>query len=321
MNSSPKFPKISFPAAELPEFSPWQAFAEEPLVRALTPVPVLLLAAPVLWAFFRKSWLEIERESRLARSFELPDAPPDYRPAVCLLITAVVLTIHEYFGGRSFFEGAIRPTLATLEERGHEWPKLAQYEELWGYAWWSGARVLGYVVVPVIAWKLLFPRDRILDMGLRLRGFFQHAWVYALCLFIVLGAMAVVAQQRDFLTYYPFYKASSRSWSDFLMWEAMYFAQFFALEFFFRGWMLSAMRRSLGVSAIFVMTLPYCMIHYGKPYLEAHAAIIAGVVLGSLAMRSRSIYAGFLVHIAVAFLMDVMALHSRDALPTSWWPS
>lgn len=321
MLTEPKsFPPIDFPTTGLPDFSPWQAFVNDPLVRALTPVPVLILVAPVLWAFFRKSWIEIEQETRLARTLEPEDAPPDYRPAACLLITAVVLTIHEYFGGRSFYEGVIRPLLVAFEERGHTWPKLGTYDELWSYGWWSFARVLGYVIVPVAAWKLLFPKDRVLDMGLRIRGFFEHAWVYALCLFIVLGAMAVVARQRDFLTYYPFYKNSARSWSDFLAWEAMYFAQFFALEFFFRGWMLAAMRRSLGVSAIFVMALPYCMIHYGKPYLEAHAAIIAGVVLGSLAMRSRSIYAGFLVHITVAFLMDFLALHSRGALPTTWWP-
>ena len=48
------------------------------------------------------------------------------------------------------------------------------------------------------------------------------------------------------------------------------------------------------------MVVPYCMIHYGKPYLEAGAAIIAGVVLGSLSMRTRSIWAGFLVHGTVA---------------------
>jgi membrane protease YdiL (CAAX protease family) len=315
------FPKIQFPATELPEFSTWQAFLQDPLVRALAPVPVLLLVAPVLWAFFRKTWTEIEQETREARRAEDPAAPPDYRPAVCLLLTAIVLTIHEYYGGRSFFEAVLRPVLVGFEERGHTWPRLDRYEELWGYAWWSGARVLGYVVVPVVAWKALFPKDSVLDMGLRVRGFFQHAWVYALALFIVLGAMAVVARQRDFLTYYPFYKGSSRSWSDFLLWEALYFAQFFALEFFFRGWMLAAMRRTLGVAAIFVMAVPYCMIHFGKPYLEAHAAIIAGVVLGSLALRSRSIYAGFLVHITVAFLMDFLALHSRNALPTTWWPS
>jgi membrane protease YdiL (CAAX protease family) len=68
------------------------------------------------------------------------------------------------------------------------------------------------------------------------------------------------------------------------------------------------------------MAVPYCMIHYGKPYLEANGAIVAGIVLGSLAMRTRSVYAGFLVHITVAGSMDLLALWHRAALPTQFWP-
>ena len=45
--------------------------------------------------------------------------------------------------------------------------------------------------------------------------------------------------------------------------------------------------------------------------------MIAGVVLGSLAMRTRSIYAGFLVHATVAVLMDILALDRRHGLPSA----
>jgi membrane protease YdiL (CAAX protease family) len=100
----------------------------------------------------------------------------------------------------------------------------------------------------------------------------------------------------------------------------MYGVQFLALELFFRGWMLGALRKSMGSAAVFAMAVPYCMIHYGKPYLETHGAIVAGIVLGSLALRTRSIYAGFLVHITVAFAMDFLALYRREALPTVFWP-
>jgi len=43
-------------------------------------------------------------------------------------------------------------------------------------------------------------------------------------------------------------------------------------------------------------------------------------VLGSLAMRTRSIYAGFLVHGTVAVLMDVLALSRRGYLPSALAP-
>jgi membrane protease YdiL (CAAX protease family) len=61
------------------------------------------------------------------------------------------------------------------------------------------------------------------------------------------------------------------------------------------------------------------MIHYGKPYLEAHGAVVAGVVLGTLSLRTRSIYSGFLLHISVAAGMDTLSLFKRNALPHVFW--
>jgi len=348
--------ELVLPIIELHEVSIVGSLMNYPPLKALLPIPILLAIAPVLWWFFRDTWRTLERErqaeaiaagsargtipsawrkwSHQRRRSASPTrgrhlgrrktaalqaaAAVDYRPAVCLLIVSVVLTLHEYFGGRSFYEGTLRPQLVELSKT-QTWLRFEQFDELYGYAWWVFARVAGYLA-PLPIWKLLFRKDSLLDMGLRTRGFFQHLWIYIACLAVVIVAMLALATQPEFLNYYPFYKKSSRSWFDFLAWQAMYWLQFFALELFFRGWMLAALRRTMGMGAIFVMVVPYCMIHYGKPYLEAHAAIVAGVVLGSLAMRTRSIYAGFLVHISVAALMDTMALASRDALPTRFWP-
>jgi membrane protease YdiL (CAAX protease family) len=57
-----------------------------------------------------------------------------------------------------------------------------------------------------------------------------------------------------------------------------------------------------------VMIVPYCMIHYGKPMPETLGAIGAGLILGTLAMRTRSIWGGVLIHVGVATTMDVLAL-------------
>ncbi|MEZ4311471.1 MAG: hypothetical protein R3F14_25830 [Polyangiaceae bacterium] len=65
------------------------------------------------------------------------------------------------------------------------------------------------------------------------------------------------------------------------------------------------------------MVVPYCMIHYGKPYLETCGAVVAGVALGSVAMRTRASTPGFLC-VTVALSMDVLALSGRGALPTVW---
>ncbi len=316
--TSPVVP-AALPLTRLAEPSYFQSILAFTPVKALVPLPILAALAPAVWWFFRDTWRVLDAEAAETRS--LAGDRPDYRPAVALVIVAVVLTLQEYYGGRQVYDTLLRPWLHELEAAGRPWLKTAQYDELYSYAWWALARIIGYVLVPLPLWKLIFPQDSLLDMGLRGRGFLSHLWIYGLCLSVVLPAMLLVASQPDFGTYYPFYKSSSRSVSDLLMWEAMYGAQFFALELFFRGFLLGALRRTLGSAAIFAMAVPYCMIHYGKPYLETNGAIVAGIVLGSLAMRTRSIYAGFLVHITVAFSMDFLALWRRDALPHVFWPS
>jgi membrane protease YdiL (CAAX protease family) len=290
------------------------------VVHVFFPIPALLVVLPLLWLFFRNTWRELDEDAQEHRGHLLALGLTDLRPFVALPMCAVILTMQDYYGGRTFFEEAIRPLMARYELAHPDALQLLKYDELYGYAWWVCTRILGYVVVPFGLWKIFFPKDSLLDFGLRTRGFFHHAWIYLLFLAVVLPAMWIVSRQPDFGAYYPFYKASSRSWFDFLCWEAMYFAQFFALEMFFRGFWLGALRKSFGSGAIFAMAVPYCMIHYGKPYLEAMGAIVAGIALGSLSMKTKSIYQGFLVHVTVAGLMDWLALSHRHALPTAFWP-
>jgi hypothetical protein len=111
---------------------------------------------------------------------------------------------------------------------------------------------------------------------------------------------------------YPF-KLAARSWTDFLLWGSSMGGS--SPRCFFRGFMLQALRRTMGAYAIFVMVVPYCMIHFGKPMPETLGAIAAGLVLGTLALRTGSIWAGFLIHVSVAWTMDLLALVQTGRLP------
>lgn len=313
-------PDLPYHLERVNELGWLEGISYHPLFKSLLPVPLLVILAIALYFIARRYWSAIQQDVRRERELEPEPSELDFRPAVCLCMTAAILTLHEYYGGRGFYETTIRPELQALETYGLSFLHVGYFNSLYSYTWWSAARVIGYVAVPVVVWRLLFPKDNLLDHGLRTGGFIKHLWIYAAMLGFVLVPMFIVAQQDDFGSYYPFYKQAARSWFDFLVWELVYFVQFFALEFFFRGWMLGAMRRALGFSAIFVMSVPYCMIHYGKPYLEAHGAIVAGVVLGTLAMRTKSIYGGFLLHITVAGLMDMLSLWKADKLPSQFWP-
>jgi membrane protease YdiL (CAAX protease family) len=75
--------------------------------------------------------------------------------------------------------------------------------------------------------------------------------------------------------------------------------------------MIHGTKRALGVYSIFIAAVPYCMIHFGKPMLETLGAILAGLALGTLSLRTNSIWNGFLIHISIAYSMDLLSLWQK----------
>jgi membrane protease YdiL (CAAX protease family) len=220
----------------------------------------------------------------------------DQRTVAVLLLVTASLTAQEYFGSTAFMYKVWPRAFAT-----------PHWGQLIAFGWWAGWRVLGYLVLPAIALSII-PGVRIRDQHLSVSGTVKHLWVYV-ALFLAVFPMVVLASRTAaFQETYPFYKLANRSSVDLWSWEAMYAAQFLSLEFFFRGVMLSTLRKVAGSNAIFVMIVPYCMIHYGKPMPETIGAIGAGLILGTLAMRTRSIWGGVMIHVGVAISMDVLAL-------------
>jgi membrane protease YdiL (CAAX protease family) len=248
---------------------------------------------PLAWlrAISTDQWRAIDAET-----VQTPVKNPHLQVLVVLLATALSLTIQEYVGGADRYE-------RWFPYDGGE------YWELMSFVWWTGWRVIGYVLIP-IAVVLCLPGERLRDYHVSVRGFWRHLWIYAL-MFVAFSPVVIIASLSDsFRETYPFYRMANRSHFDLWSWELLYVVQFISLEFFFRGFLLQALRRVMGANAIFVMMIPYCMIHYGKPAPETFGAIGAGLVLGTLAMRTRSIWGGVLIHCGVAITMDVLALRA-----------
>lgn len=236
-------------------------------------------------------WRAIDAESARAPA----DAGTTSVTALIVLITvAGSLTLQEYIGSHAMY-AQLFPVADDA------------YWELRGYAWWAAWRVIGYVLVPMLVLACL-PGERIRDYHVSLREARKHLWIYLALFALVLPAVLLASTTTAFRQTYPFYRSANRSYLDLVIWELLYAAQFLSLEFFFRGFILQGLRRALGANAIFVMLVPYCMIHYGKPLAETLGAIGAGLILGTLAMRTRSIWGGVLIHIGVATTMDVLAL-------------
>jgi membrane protease YdiL (CAAX protease family) len=253
-----------------------------------------VLRSPLRWLLLRH-WEALNEEARAERAAS--GEAWDWRPLVALVVCAVDLTLHEYFGDRTTYADVFRRSS----------------EDLGAFAWWSGWRGIGYGLIPLAT--LLVMRQNPLDYGLRLGGFLRHAWIYGALFGAVLPFVVGASFTRAFQNHYPFYKAAARTWWDFLAWEGLYAFQFLTLEFFFRGFLLFMLRRAMGAYAIFVMVVPYCMIHYHKPLPEVLGAIFAGIVLGTLALRTRSIWFGVAIHVTVAWTMDILSLLHWGAFP------
>ena len=272
------------------------------VIATLERVPGLRRVAPALRlpSFFRAQWSAIDAETVR----DPGDAGTTSVTVLMVLVTvAASLTLQEYIGGHDTYERLFPPDGS-------------RYWELRGFAWWSGWRMLGYVGIPMAVLACL-PGQRIRDYHVSLRGFGKHLWIYLVLFGLVLPAVLLASTTSAFRHTYPFYRNANRSYVDLALWEVLYALQFLSLEFFFRGFILQGLRRALGANAIFVMLVPYCMIHYGKPLPETLGAIGAGLILGTLAMRTRSIWGGVLIHVGVATTMDVLALRGCPPIGSS----
>jgi membrane protease YdiL (CAAX protease family) len=243
---------------------------------------------------------------------------PEFKALVTVLLTGVILTFNQYIVLRGAIQGAVSEQLPDLigllfGASAGEW--LGEYRSLLRNITWSLGCSFFYVVLPALVVKTVF-QEELCEWGLSPNNYFRHLWIYALLFLPVLACVIAVSYTPEFQNNYPFYK-QPQSWRDLLVWECFYALQFFCLEFFFRGFMLHGLRERYGSGAIYFMIVPYCMIHFQKPFLETLGAIIAGLVLGILALRTRSIWGGATIHVAVAVSMDIAALVQTDRLPSS----
>ncbi|TVQ95185.1 MAG: CPBP family intramembrane metalloprotease [Deltaproteobacteria bacterium] len=245
-----------------------------------------------------------------------PGAPVVDRTALAIYLSAAaLLSIFAYHGRSGGFRGTVLHDRlsALLGEAG------TQFHDLLPYAWWGGASLVLRVLIPcLILWWLGI---RLRDAGLGLRRppgqgsddtdqlpWWTHALVYLTLYLLMLPFLFWAGTQDAFLAKYPMYAGAREGGAHFWLFQLFYALQFLGVEFFFRGFLLFPLARRIGSHAVFVSMIPYVMVHFGKPMPETLGAIVAGLVLGALALRSGTIWFGVALHCAVAVTMDLVAM-------------
>lgn len=183
--------------------------------------------------------------------------------------------------------------------------------------YWALSVCFWYFVVPAAVIKLVL-RQPLSDYGFAHTGILNGLKTYVFLFGLMLPLIIYFSFNAHFQQMYPFYRlddpSATLSFKRLLVWEAVYALQFLGVEFFFRGFLLHGLKKTAGFLAISAMVLPYCMIHFGKPMPEAIGSIVAGYVLGYLSLKSNNIFPGMLLHISVAYTMDILSLLHKGLL-------
>jgi hypothetical protein len=161
-------------------------------------------------------------------------------------------------------------------------------------------------VILFFVWKWFDPEQ--LLYGLTARNLNWKP--YALMLLLMLPLIAAASTQKDFLRMYPKLHTSLSStgylsWFHKFLFELSYGTDFFSIEIFFRGFLILAFIKWAGKDAILPMACFYCTIHFGKPLGECISSYFGGLILGAVAYNTRSIWGGLMVHLGIAWLMEI----------------
>lgn len=139
-------------------------------------------------------------------------------------------------------------------------------------------------------------------------------WIpYLWMVVAMIPLVSLAASQPSFLLAYPklrniqFLAPSGPSIWQKLLYELSYGSDFLTIELFFRGFLVIIFARYIGPAAVLPMAVFYCSIHFGKPMLECISSYFGGIFLGVIACYSQSIYGGIIVHLSLAWMMELAA--------------
>jgi membrane protease YdiL (CAAX protease family) len=180
------------------------------------------------------------------------------------------------------------------------------HRHLWGHV----SAVLLLMAIPLAVTRLS-EGWRPAEMGLSIRGARREMLVVLGMWLALVPVIALAAHGASFQRTYPRLPEASADAGLFAVYEIAYLIKWTAWEFFFRGFLLFGFKKDLGLTAVLLSTMPFTIMHVGKPEAEMASAAIGGLVLCFIALRSRSIWPGVVIHALVAATMDFFA--------STWW--
>ncbi len=175
------------------------------------------------------------------------------------------------------------------------------------YIYWFLGDFISYFVAPVLIIKILF-KEKIKDYGVTLGDYKTGIKITGLFLLIMIPLIWIASSLQEFSQTYPHLPSAKNSWRIFFLFETGMFIYMFSWEFVWRGFMLFGLKEKFGYYAVLIQMIPFLILHNGKPAPETFGAIIAGIALGILALRTNSILYCVITHMSVMFSIDLISV-------------
>jgi len=219
------------------------------------------------------------------------------KPVVILLYTVLVATVWKYF---AFPDLGEEPTLSDF---------------------WMGATPLfvalvlfGLIPMGIVKWGF---RERLADYGLRIGIAHRAVRSFLLAAPVIVVIAIFTGHNSAFFDVYPLNETirpqhATISVNLFVIHAICYLGYYFGWEFLFRGFLQHGLSERCGIPvAILIQTMASVMLHYGHPSVEVFGAIIAGLVWGFFAYRTRSILSGLGQHALLGIVLDWVLIFGR----------
>jgi len=166
---------------------------------------------------------------------------------------------------------------------------LNYYHTLWN-EWFSS--FLYYAVLPIIV-VIVILRKNPLAFGFKLgKPRIWGFYVIIMCL-VAFPILYVASHSPSFQSYY---RMEQFNFTNYFLVSCV---SLFASEFLFRGFLLFGLREKWKEGSIFIQTIPFVLVHLGKPELETLSTIITGIYFGYAAYRGNSYWPAFIMHMFI----------------------
>jgi uncharacterized protein len=173
---------------------------------------------------------------------------------------------------------------------------------------WNLSAIYCLVLIPLLARAIAarIAREPMAPSGWGLGNWRLGLAISGIFAVIAIALSAYGSARPEFQAAYPMCLAARHSGGRLIAFDLSLVLYFIAWESFFRGYLTLGLEKTFGVWAAFIQMLPFVVVHFDKPFLEALSSVFGGLVVGLLALRTRSFWYGAFLHIVLAVGMDLL---------------